>query len=83
MGERLEGSAHHFILEEVGLLAARYPDHEALLDAEVDLLPRHVASRPRAVIGQTFPVADAAGAHGAIERRETIGKSLLRVSPLD
>ncbi|MEU5833143.1 zinc-binding dehydrogenase [Streptomyces diacarni] len=31
------------------------------------------------VVGQTFPLADAAGAHAAIEARETLGKTLLTV----
>lgn len=35
----------------------------------------------RPVIGQTFPLEHAAEAHAAIERRETIGKTLLIVSP--
>ena len=35
--------------------------------------------RLRPVIGQTFPLEDAAGAHAAIERRASIGKTLLTV----
>jgi NADPH2:quinone reductase len=31
------------------------------------------------VIGQTFPLEHAADAHAAMERRETIGKTLLLV----
>ncbi len=37
------------------------------------------AGRLRPVIGQRFPLADAAAAHAAIERRDTIGKTLLVV----
>ncbi|MBO8188280.1 zinc-binding dehydrogenase [Streptomyces spirodelae] len=37
------------------------------------------AGRLRPVIGQTFPLADAAKAHSAIEARETLGKTLLSV----
>jgi NADPH2:quinone reductase len=32
------------------------------------------------VIGQRFPLADAAAAHTAIESRSTIGKTLLAVT---
>jgi NADPH2:quinone reductase len=32
------------------------------------------------VIGQRFPLADAAAAHAAIESRSTIGKTLLEVT---
>ena len=39
------------------------------------------AGRLRPVIGQRFPLADAAAAHAAIERRDTIGKTLLVVAP--
>jgi NADPH2:quinone reductase len=38
------------------------------------------AGRLRPVIGQRFPLADAAAAHAAIERRDTIGKTLLQVA---
>jgi NADPH2:quinone reductase len=37
------------------------------------------AGRLRPVIGQTFPLDRAADAHAAIERRETVGKTLLLV----
>jgi NADPH:quinone reductase len=43
-------------------------------------LDRAAAGRLRAVIGQTFPLADAAAAHAAIESRTTVGKTLLTVS---
>jgi NADPH2:quinone reductase len=33
----------------------------------------------RPVIGQTFPLAQAAGAHAAMEARSTIGKTLLLI----
>ncbi|WP_077059802.1 zinc-binding dehydrogenase [Streptomyces sp. MP131-18] len=35
------------------------------------------AGQFRPVIGRTFPLADAAAAHSAIERRDTLGKTLL------
>ena len=38
------------------------------------------AGRLRPVIGQRFPLADAAAAHAAIERRDTLGKTLLVVA---
>jgi NADPH2:quinone reductase len=38
-----------------------------------------VAGRVRPVIGQEFPLEDAAAAHAAIEARSTIGKTLLAV----
>jgi NADPH2:quinone reductase len=38
------------------------------------------AGQLKATIGQRFPLADAAGAHRAIESRATLGKTLLEVS---
>jgi NADPH2:quinone reductase len=38
-----------------------------------------VAGRLRPIIGQTFPLEDAARAHAAIESRATTGKTLLVV----
>jgi NADPH2:quinone reductase len=42
-------------------------------------LAEAAAGRLRPVIGQRFPLADAAGAHAAIESRATVGKTLLVV----
>ena len=42
-------------------------------------LAEAAAGRLRPVIGQRFPLADAAGAHAAIQSRATIGKTLLVV----
>ncbi|GGS30678.1 zinc-binding dehydrogenase [Actinokineospora fastidiosa] len=39
------------------------------------------AGRIRPLIGQTFPLTAAADAHAAIEARQTLGKTLLQVSP--
>jgi NADPH:quinone reductase len=56
--------------------------HAALANAS-ELTERAVneaaAGRLTPVIGRTFPLAEAAQAHAAIEARETIGKSLLLV----
>lgn len=38
-----------------------------------------VAGRIRPIIGQTFPLEKAAEAHGAIEARTVVGKTLLVV----
>ncbi len=43
-------------------------------------LAEGAAGRLRPVVGQEFELAEAAGAHAAIEARETIGKTLLTVS---
>ena len=40
-------------------------------------LAEAAAGRIRPVIGQTFPLARAADAHAAIERREVFGKTLV------
>jgi len=48
-----------------------------LRDLSADALREAAAGRLRPVIGQTFPLDQAAGAHAAIERRTTIGKTLL------
>ncbi|MEY9849446.1 NADPH2:quinone reductase [Streptacidiphilus sp. BW17] len=42
-----------------------------------DLLTAVAAGRVRPLVGQTFPLRDAAAAHAAIERRETVGKTVL------
>jgi NADPH:quinone reductase len=67
----------------ITLVRGLRPTAEDLRTALSEALDLAASGRLRAVIGQTFPLADAAGAHGAIERRKTIGKTLLRVSPLD
>lgn len=43
-------------------------------------LAEGAAGRLRPVVGQTYPLERAAAAHAAIERRETLGKTLLAVS---
>ncbi|MEV8478161.1 zinc-binding dehydrogenase [Streptomyces sp. NPDC051173] len=51
------------------------PDHARELVTEV--LGLAVAGRVKAVIGQRFPLAEAAAAHAAVEARTTVGKTLL------
>jgi NADPH2:quinone reductase len=43
-------------------------------------LAQAAAGSFRPVVGQTFALADAAGAHAALERRDTVGKTVLRPS---
>jgi NADPH2:quinone reductase len=62
-----------------GLRAA--PDDLRSALSEALELAAHGRLRP--LVGQTFALEDAAAAHGAIERRETIGKTLLRVKTRD
>jgi NADPH2:quinone reductase len=53
---------------------------ENMLDLTRAALAEAAAGRLRPVIGQTFPLEQAAAAHAAIESRATIGKTLLRVA---
>jgi NADPH2:quinone reductase len=50
---------------------------EQMRELTESALAEAAAGRVRPVIGQTFPLARAAEAHAAIERRETTGKTLL------
>ena len=50
---------------------------QQMRELSVAALAQAAAGRLRPVIGQTFPLERAADAHAAIERRETIGKTLL------
>jgi NADPH:quinone reductase len=50
---------------------------EQMRELTESALAEAAAGRLRPVIGQTFPLARAAEAHAAIERRETTGKTLL------
>ncbi|MEN3362026.1 MAG: NADPH:quinone reductase [Mycobacteriales bacterium] len=58
----------------LGALAADQATSFALTD---DALARAAAGTLRPTIGQTYPLADAAAAHAAIEGRTTLGKTLL------
>ena len=71
------------IANGITLVRGLRPTAEDLRTALSEALDLAASGRLRAVIGQTFPLVDAARAHGAIERRETIGKTLLRISSLD
>ena len=51
---------------------------EQMRELTTAALTEAAANRLRPVIGQTFPLGRAADAHRAIERRETVGKTLLR-----
>ncbi|MBW8481438.1 zinc-binding dehydrogenase [Actinomadura parmotrematis] len=64
----------------VRLVSAR-PTSQLVRDATESVLAEAAAGRVRPVIGQRFPLERAADAHAAIERRATIGKTLLEVRP--
>lgn len=56
-------------------------DPEAAWDFSAQALALAAAGQLQPIIGQTFPLEQAAQAHAAIEGRTTIGKTLLRVGP--
>jgi NADPH:quinone reductase len=56
------------------------PPH-TLLDLTRAALAEAAAGRLRAIIGQTYPLNQAAAAHAAMEARATLGKTLLVVDP--
>ncbi|MEO3822599.1 zinc-binding dehydrogenase [Actinomadura sp. B10D3] len=53
---------------------------EQLREYTASALAEAAAGRLKPLIGQRFPLDDAAGAHAAIQERRTIGKTLLEVS---
>ena len=53
------------------------PDRASLEDRSADVLSAVATGRLRVRIGQTFPLAEAAEAHRALEGRKTTGKVLL------
>ncbi|QKG21782.1 zinc-binding dehydrogenase [Actinomadura verrucosospora] len=63
---------------KVALLRPR-PEPQEMRDATESALREAAAGRLRPVIGQRFPLRDAAGAHAAIQSRATTGKTLLEV----
>jgi NADPH2:quinone reductase len=52
---------------------------QQMTELTIAALTEAAAGRLRPVTGQTFPLERAADAHAAIERRETVGKTLLTV----
>ena len=58
-------------------LGALPRDPDSLRELAASALAEAAAGRLRPTIGQTFPLAEAAAAHTAIEARATIGKTLL------
>jgi NADPH2:quinone reductase len=67
----------------ITLVRGSRPTLDDLHAAVHEALELAASGKLRPLIGQVFALSDAAAAHGAIERRETVGKTLLRVSPLD
>ncbi|MBO2458582.1 zinc-binding dehydrogenase [Actinomadura violacea] len=63
---------------EVALLRPR-PEPQEMRDATESALREAAAGRLRPVIGQRFPLRNAADAHAAIQSRATTGKTLLEV----
>ncbi|WP_143342861.1 zinc-binding dehydrogenase, partial [Crossiella equi] len=60
-------------------LVSLTPNPELVRTSTEHVLAEAAAGRLRPIIGQRFALADAAGAHRAIESRTTIGKTLLEV----
>jgi NADPH:quinone reductase len=58
-------------------LSAIGADPAELYDLVEQALALAARGEIRAVIGQTFPLADAAADHAAVEARATVGKTLL------
>jgi NADPH2:quinone reductase len=67
----------------VTLLRGMRVSPDQIRGAAVEALRLAEDGRLRPVIGQTYALQDAAAAHAAIEARETVGKTLLRVRPVD
>lgn len=61
----------------VTILQTSRPTPSEMLDLTRAALAEAAAGRLHPVIGQRFPLADAAKAHATIEARQTIGKTLL------
>jgi NADPH2:quinone reductase len=66
---------------QVSVLASIPPAADEITVLARAALAEAAAGRLRPVIGQVLDLAEAAGAHAAIEARETIGKTLLTVNP--
>ena len=66
---------------QVRLIRGIRPSPEALRELARVALAEAAAGRLHPLIGQTFPLERAADAHAAIERRATVGKTLLTRHP--
>jgi NADPH2:quinone reductase len=64
---------------DITLIRGAQVTPEQMRELSSAALDEAAAGRLRPVIGQTFPLDRAADAHAAIERRETVGKTLLLV----
>lgn len=62
---------------DVTVIAGAAPTPAQLRTLAAQALAHAAAGRLRPIIGQTFPLAEAAAAHQAIENRATLGKTLL------
>ena len=64
---------------DITLIAGSRPDPAELRACTLEALAEAAAGRLQPVIGQRFPLEQAAAAHAAIESRSTIGKTLLDI----
>ncbi len=61
----------------VTVIAGNAPTPEQMRALAAEAIAHAAAGRLRPIIGQTYPLGEAAAAHQAIEDRETVGKTLL------
>jgi NADPH2:quinone reductase len=71
------------VTRQVGLVRGFRATPDELRSSLAEALEMAADGRLRPLVGQTCALADAAAAHHAIERRESIGKTLLRVKRND
>jgi NADPH:quinone reductase len=79
-GEFAQPREEDVIRRQVRIVHLGRPSPAEVARVTREVLDDAAAGRLRPVIGQRFPLADAAAAHAAIERRATIGKTLLVVA---